>query len=154
MAENTPNSAYETFQINEKTKQFNLLPTFDSFAKSKGLNEQAITGAKLEISRRFADFNKEGMDDRRFRAISRTIGDMVENEMYKAKSELASASRALQGTSAASESVASRLPQNTPGIKDTPTPNTKDISVMGAATGGYEKLIKDRRAKIDAASGG
>ena len=55
------------------------------------------------------------MDDRRFGAISKTIGDMVENEMYKAKSALAaSAKKALSGTTYSSTENLKQEPSQAP----------------------------------------
>lgn len=94
-------------------KQFNLLPAFDSYAKSRSYTEASITQAKEEISRRFAQFNAEGMNDQRFKILSRTISNMIESELSRAKNKLQEQSGAMIWIPIKSENIITNTPPST-----------------------------------------
>ena len=148
MAENITNSAQETYQTNEATKQFTLLPVFEKFAQSKWLNEQAIKSVKAEIEARFASYNAENMDPRRFKNIKWIIESIITNEIGKAKSDLAEKSKALQGIRIATETspAPEKIPANVPGI--TNTPKVAVGSILWAASWGYKNAIAARQQML------
>lgn len=104
----------EIYSANNQEKKFSLLPAFDKFAQSKWYNEKVILQAKAEISRRFAQFNTEGMNDQRFKILSRTISNMIESELSRAKSKLQEQSGAMVGVDLPPKSgnISSILPPN------------------------------------------
>lgn len=143
----------ETFKANETTRQFELMDKFESFAKIKWLNEQSIKSARAEIEDRFAKFNKEGMDARRFGNLRRTIDGMVENEIGKAMSALRNSSTAMQGVLVATETVQTqtKIPANTPGITNTPSRESGQIVTWALnAKWVLEDAIKRRKDQLKA----
>ena len=142
----------ETFKANETTRQFELTDKFESFAKIKWLNEQSIKSARAEIEDRFAKFNKEGMDARRFGNLKRTIDGMVENEIGKAMSALRNSSTAMQGVPVVTETAQApgKIPANTPGITNTPS-RENGQTVTGAlnAIPVVRSAIAERKKQLD-----
>ena len=113
----------EVYNADASKKQFNLLSTFDTYAKSRWYTEASITQAKEEISRRFAQFNAEGMDERRFKNLSKTISNMVESELSRAKNKLQEQSGAMIWVPLKSENI----PTNTPVPTLSQKPNTVSL---------------------------
>jgi hypothetical protein len=102
--------------------------------------------ARAEIEDRFLKFNKEGMDERRFRNVKNTIEGLINNEIGKAQSLLIVKSEALTGTSIKSQQVAYNTPQE---YKiPPPTPNKPEFNGLINAKKDIADAINKRNAAL------
>lgn len=147
MAENEIKVA-DTFETNTWSKQFNLKDSFDAFAKINGLNEQSIKSTRAEIEDRFSKFNKEGMNDRRFRNVQLTIEGLINNEIWKSRSTLLTKSWAFEWTSIKESAIQIK---DTPGIINT-TIEPKIGNISQAMNGWFWNMLKMRNSAIDNAT--